>query len=89
MEVKGRDLVTGIPKIININRRVREAIQEQMTHRRRGQDRPGTDPAGIGRGHRGPGHLPDRRRRPAEGAGRTAQQETGLPIKIAEIPWPR
>jgi len=31
MDVKGRDLVTGIPKIININSdEVRHAIQEQI-----------------------------------------------------------
>jgi len=31
MDVKGRDLVTGIPKIININSdEVRQAIQEQI-----------------------------------------------------------
>jgi rod shape-determining protein MreB len=64
MDVKGRDLVTGIPKIITVNSdEIRNAIQEQIdTIVGHGKNRLGADSPGAGRGHCGSGHLPHRRR---------------------------
>ena len=69
MAVKGRDLVTGIPKIITINSdEVRQAIQEQIDSVVAAVKTALERPRRSWLRHRGPGHLSDRRWRPFEGA---------------------
>ena len=64
MEIKGRDLVRGIPRTLRVSIvEIREALQEPVDrHRQRPAGVPRADAARAGRGHRGPRHLPDRRR---------------------------
>ena len=63
MEIKGRDLIEGIPKTLTVtDAEIREALQEPVgDHRQRGAGGPRADPARAQRGHRGPGHRADRR----------------------------
>ena len=67
MDVKGRDLVTGIPKIINVNSdEIRQAIQEQIDSIVAAVKTALEQIPRTGGGHRRSGHLSHRRRRPAE-----------------------
>jgi rod shape-determining protein MreB and related proteins len=61
MEVKGRDLVSGIPKTVRVHsQEIRECIQEPSpADRGRGAPGVGDHAAGAGLGHRGPGHRDD------------------------------
>ena len=73
-EIRGRDLVSGLPKTVVVSRRGdpqgdRGAGQRD---RRRGQDDPGQVPAGAVRRHHGPRHRAHRRRRAAAGPRRAA-----------------
>ena len=73
-EIRGRDLVTGLPKTIVVTRRGdpqgdRGAGQ---LDRRRGQDHARQVPAGAVRRHHGPRHRAHRRRRAAQGPRRAA-----------------
>jgi rod shape-determining protein MreB len=88
MDVKGRDLVTGIPKIININSdEVRQAIQEQIdtivaaVKGALEQTPPELAADIVDRGIylTGGGAL-------LKGLDELLKQETGLPIKIADDP---
>ena len=68
MEIKGRDLMNGVPKELIISERQIAEVPggTGQRHHRSGQGRPGAHGAGTGRRYRGQGHRPDRRRRPAE-----------------------
>ncbi len=88
MDVKGRDLVTGIPKIININSdEVRQAIQEQIdqivaavkTALEQTPPELAADIVDRGIYLTGGGAL-------LKGLDELLKQETGLPIKIADDP---
>ena len=88
MDVKGRDLVTGIPKIININSdEVRQAIQEQIdtivaavkTALEQTPPELAADIVDRGIYLTGGGAL-------LKGLDELLNQETGLPIKIADDP---
>jgi rod shape-determining protein MreB len=88
MDVKGRDLVTGIPKIININSdEVRLAIQEQIdsivaavkTALEQTPPELAADIVDRGIYLTGGGAL-------LKGLDELLKQETGLPIKIADDP---
>ena len=88
MDVKGRDLVTGIPKIININSdEVRQAIQEQIdtivavvkTAREQTPPELAADIVDRGIYLTGGGAL-------LKNLDILLHQETGLPIKIADDP---
>lgn len=88
MDVKGRDLVTGIPKIININSdEVRMAIQEQIdsivaavkTALEQTPPELAADIVDRGIYLTGGGAL-------LKGLDELLKQETGLPIKIADDP---
>ena len=88
-EIRGRDLVSGLPKTIVIS-----AAEVRQRHRgtaqpdrRRGQDHAGQVPARAGRRCHGPGHRADRRRRAAARARRAdLREETGMPIHVADNP---
>ena len=73
IDIKGRDLVNGVPKEITINQgQIAEALSEPVgDDRRRRPHRAGEHRAGTGRRHRRPGHRADRRRRAAPGARRS------------------
>ena len=64
MEIKGRDLIEGIPKTLTVtDAEIREALQEPVCdHRQRGAGRPRAHAARALRGHRRPGHRAHRRR---------------------------
>ena len=88
MHVKGRDLVTGIPKIINVNSdEVRQAIQEQIdqivaavkTALEQTPPELAADIVDRGIYLTGGGAL-------LKGLDDLLKQETGLPIKIADDP---
>ncbi|HEY9074138.1 MAG TPA: rod shape-determining protein [Desulfobaccales bacterium] len=88
MDVKGRDLVTGIPKIINVNSdEVRQAIQEQIdaivsavkTALEQTPPELAADIVDRGIYLTGGGAL-------LKGLDELLKQETGLPIKIADDP---
>jgi len=88
MDVKGRDLVTGIPKIITINSdEVRQAIQEQIdqiiaavkTALEQTPPELAADIVDRGIYLTGGGAL-------LKGLDELLKQETGLPIKIADDP---
>ncbi len=88
MDVKGRDLVTGIPKIINVNSdEVRQAIQEQIdqivaavkTCLEQTPPELAADIVDRGIYLTGGGAL-------LKGLDELLKQETGLPIKIADDP---
>jgi rod shape-determining protein MreB and related proteins len=88
MDVKGRDLVTGIPKIISINSdEVRQAIQEQIdtivaavkTALEQTPPELAADIVDRGIYLTGGGAL-------LKGLDELLKQETGLPIKIADDP---
>ncbi len=88
MDVKGRDLVSGIPKIININSdEVRQAIQEQIdtivaavkTALEQTPPELAADIVDRGIYLTGGGAL-------LKGLDELLKQETGLPIKIADDP---
>ena len=68
MEIKGRDLMNGVPKELIISeRQIAESPgRAGQRHRRGGQGRAGAHGAGTGRRHRRQGHRADRRRRAAE-----------------------
>ena len=74
IEVKGRDLVSGIPKILSIDsEEIRDRhLRADRCHRGDGEDRAGADPAGAVRRHRRPGHRSHRRRRAAQESGQAA-----------------
>ena len=65
MEIKGRDLVAGVPKIGRDHRRgdPRFAARADQPDRRSGADRARAHPARAGLGHRRQGHRAGRRRR--------------------------
>lgn len=71
MEVRGRNLVTGLPKTIKVSSENRRGTQRvynadcRSNSRRIGEDSPGT-----GCGYRGQRYRPDRRRKPAARSGR-------------------
>ena len=67
MEIKGRDLMNGVPKELVISeRQVAESLAEPVgCHRRGGQGGARAHGAGTGRRHRRQGHRADRRRRAA------------------------
>ena len=75
MEIKGRDLVSGIPKTLKISSvEVREALAEPAEPDRRGrQDRARADAARARRRHRRPGDRDDGRRIAAARARRPPQ----------------
>ena len=88
-EIRGRDLVSGLPKTIVISaEEIRRAIEEPVNaHRRRGQDHPGQVPARTGRRRHGPRHRAHRRRRAAARARRAAARgDRACPIHIADNP---
>ena len=72
IHIKGRDLVNGVPKEIQINQGPdrRGAVRTRRHHRRGGPRRAGEYRARTRRGHRRSGHRPDRWRCAARGAGR-------------------
>ena len=74
-EIRGRDLVTGLPKtIVTTTEEIREAIEEPVVgHRRRGEGHPRQDAARAGRRHHGAGHRPRRWWRAAQRARRPAR----------------
>ena len=74
-EIKGRDLVSGLPKTITITaEEIRRAIEEPVNAIIDvDQDHAGPHPPGACRRHHGPRHRPDRRRRVAAGPGQAAQ----------------
>ena len=87
-EIRGRDLVTGLPKTIVVTRRGdpqgdRGAGQRD---RRRGQDHARQVPARAVRRRHGPRHRAHRRRRAARGLDERLRHETGMPIHIADRP---
>ena len=67
MEIKGRDLMNGVPKeLVITERQIAESLQEPVERHRRGrQGGAGEHRAGTGRRHRRQGHRADRRRRAA------------------------
>ena len=73
-EIRGRDLVTGLPKTVVIVHRGDPQGHRRagVGHRRRRQGDPRQDPARAGRRHHGAGHRAHRRRRPAARARRPA-----------------
>ena len=75
-EVRGRDLVTGLPKTIVVStEEIREAIEEPVAgDRRRGEGDARQDAARARRRHHGEGHRRHRWRRAAARAARTAQR---------------
>jgi rod shape-determining protein MreB len=88
MDVKGRDLVTGIPKIINVNSdEIRQAIQEQIdsivaavkTALEQTPPELAADIVDRGIYLTGGGAL-------LKNLDTLLHQETGLPIKIADDP---
>ena len=72
IEVKGRDLMQGVPREVRISRTSgRGSPGRAGEPDRRGREgRAGSHPARTGRRHRRQGHHADRRRRPAAGPGR-------------------
>ena len=87
MEVKGRDLVAGLPKTITISsQEVREALLEPVStivdSVRITLER---CPPELGRS-RGSRARPGRRRRPLRGLDKLLQEETGLSVHVAEDP---
>jgi rod shape-determining protein MreB len=65
MEIKGRDLMNGVPKELVISeRQIAESLARRRDHRR-GEGGPGTHGAGARRGYRRQGNRSHRRRRPA------------------------
>ena len=76
MEVKGRDLVAGLPKTLTItSQEVREALHgTHQHHRRERAHHPGALPAGTRGGPRGPRPDPRGRRRAPAWFGRTPQE---------------
>ena len=88
MEIKGRDLVAGMPKTININAR---KSAKRWSSRSARSSRPSTsaraDAAGTRRRHRRSRHRAGRRRLAAEEPRPPLREETGLPVLIpAENP---
>jgi rod shape-determining protein MreB and related proteins len=88
MEVKGRDLVSGIPKTVRVHsQEIRECIQEpDPADRGRGAPCAGDHAAGAGVGHRGPWDRHDWRRVADPRPGPAAAHETNLPIHVDEEP---
>ena len=72
-EIRGRDLVTGLPKTIVLSsEEVRSALEEPTAgHRGRHQGDAGQDAARAGQRHHGPRHHAGRRRVAAAGTGGT------------------
>ncbi len=88
IHIKGRDLVNGVPKEIQINQgQIAEALSEPVATIVEGVRvaLENTAPE-TGGGHRRPGHRADRRRRTARRAGRGAARRNGLPVTVAEDP---
>ena len=90
-EIRGRDLVSGLPKTIVISaEEIRRAIEEPLSvDRRRGEDHAGQVPARAGRRRHGPRHRADRRRgaaarpgRAAAGGDRHADPHGGQPARL-------
>ena len=88
MEVKGRDLVAGLPKTLTItSQEVREALAGTDFHHRGFRPRDaGTLPARTFRRSGGSRPGPGGRRRAPARTGQIAQEETGLPVHVAEDP---
>ena len=91
IEVKGRDLVAGVPKTLVVNSdEIREALAEPVNaDRRRGPLGARADAARAGGRHRRPGHRADRRRRAAANLDVLLREETGLPVMVSENPSAR
>ena len=87
-EIRGRDLVSGLPKTIVISaEEIRRAIEEPVSaDRRRGQVHARQVPARAGRRRDGPGDRADRRRRAARGLDDRLREETGMPVHVADNP---
>ena len=75
-EIRGRDLVTGLPKtVVTTTEEIRRAIEEPVVgHRGRCQGHPRPHAARAGRGHHGAGHRADGRWRAPS---RARQQASG------------
>ena len=88
MEIKGRDLMNGVPKeIVITERQIAESLPSRSSaDRRGGQGGAGAHRAGTGRRHRRQGHRADRRRRAAGQLDTVLRQATGLPVSVAEDP---
>ena len=89
MEIKGRDLMNGVPKEIVISeRQIAESLAEPVgADRRGGQGRARAHRAGTRRRHRRQGHRADRRRRAARAISTIVlRHATGLPVSIADDP---
>ena len=74
MEIKGRDLVAGVPRTLTVTSRrdPRRARRAGERHRRGGEDDAGAHPARARRRHRRPRHRARRRRRAAQEPGHPA-----------------
>ena len=90
MEVKGRDLVAGVPKTLVINSdEIREALAEPVNADRRGRALGArADAARAGGRHRRPRHRADRRRRAAAQPRRAAargDRAAGDGLRLARV----
>ena len=89
MEIKGRDLIEGIPKTLTItDAEIREALAEPISlivdAVRVALER---TPPELSRGHRGPRHRPHRRRLACSRTSTSCcARRPGLPVSVAEDP---
>ena len=87
-EIRGRDLVTGLPKTVLITtEQIREAIEEPVqaiVDADQGHARPHA--ARAGGGHHGPGHRACGRRRPAARPRREDRVRDAMPVIVARDP---
>ena len=81
MEIRGRDLINGLPKTVKItSEEIRDALlRAGRRHRRSGQSGARKDAAGTGRRHHRPRHDPHRRRRAAARARQALVRGDGRP----------
>jgi rod shape-determining protein MreB len=91
MEVKGRDLVAGVPKTIEITEEeIREALMESLRQVvesvRIGANRAQAHSAGACLGHHGQGNSAGRRWRAASQPRRFAPRRNGLPVTLGDDP---
>ena len=88
-EIRGRDLVTGLPKtIVTTTEEIREAIEEPVAAIvRRGEGHPRQDPARAGRRHHGArASCSPAAARCCTASTHRLEHETGMPIVIAAEP---
>ena len=87
MEIKGRDLIEGIPKTLTItDAEIREALaRAHLHHRQRRARGPGAHAPGAERGHRGPRHRAHRRGSLLKNLDKLLRG-TSLPVSVAEDP---